>query len=151
MKCKLCQRQPTLNLNHDFVSCRNPDCPMDEVEMTKEEWEALNSDLQKENDELRAKIADIQNKWELASSDISSLFETQPMNQNDGSFAIDGQSCHELFTAIKSTPAQSLAEVKSEAVARFAEFVKYNYEGPMNADSLEDFADKYANKLKEGE
>lgn len=41
MKCKLCERTPTLDLNKGLVSCRNPDCPLDEVEMTQEEWEKL--------------------------------------------------------------------------------------------------------------
>tara|TARA_R110002096_G_C14661646_1_gene728222 strand:+ start:36387 stop:36539 length:153 start_codon:yes stop_codon:yes gene_type:complete len=41
MKCKLCGRTPTLDLNEDLVSCRNPDCSLDEVEMSQEEWEKL--------------------------------------------------------------------------------------------------------------
>lgn len=109
------------------------------------------SDLQKENDELRAHIANIQSKWDSASGDISVLFETQPMNREDGSFAVDGQSCHELFTAIKSTPTQSLAEIRAEAVGKFAEVLRYEYEGPMSADSIENFSIEYANRIKECE
>ena len=106
------------------------------------------TDLQNQNDELRAKIADIQSKCELASSDISALFETQPMNREDGSFAIDGQSCHELFTAIKSSPAQSLSDAKAEAITQFTEHVKYTFEGIMSDDALIDFGNEYiANKL----
>lgn len=110
--------------------------------------------MQKQNDELRAKIADIQSKWEFASSDISSLFKTQPMNQNDGSFAIDGQSCHDLFTAIVSTPAQSLADIRAEAVMDFMKdsgIEESKLSGvKFKLGNIYKLAQDYANRIKEG-
>ena len=50
--------------------------------------------------------------------------------------------------AMNESASQHLADIKVDAVVKFAEFVRYNYEGAMNADSLEDFADEYANKLR---
>lgn len=124
MKCKLCQRQPTLNLNYDFVSCRNPDCPMDDVEMTQDEWELLNTDLQKENDELKRQLAI---RDEL-------LCKTCKGTGNVLIAPDDGMDCPEC--------AQSLADIRAEAVM--------DYEASLSSFAWT--AEEYiANKIKGAE
>lgn len=101
--------------------------------------------LEKENTELRVKIFNISKAWRLASSDISALFETQSMNRSDGSYDIDGQSCHELYLAIDKAPAQHLADIKADAVVNAAnKTIVHNNTGfCLHCEVVE-----YANKLR---
>lgn len=39
--CKLCNRESTISIHSGLISCANPDCYMDEVEMPQEDWDLL--------------------------------------------------------------------------------------------------------------
>ena len=39
--CKLCNRESTISMHSGLISCTNPDCYMDEVEMPQEDWDSL--------------------------------------------------------------------------------------------------------------
>lgn len=104
--------------------------------------------LQKQNDELRAKLADIQSKWESASGDISTLFEIQPMNKDDGSYQVDGQCLNSLMKSIEiDSTAQSLADIRAEAVIEAADkVIRHNeYRFCIHCSLID-----HANRIKEG-
>jgi len=55
----------------------------------------------------------------------------------------DGMECPEC--------AQSLSDIRAEAVGRFIDAFRYEFEGPRDTDSIESFADQYiTNRIKEG-
>lgn len=106
------------------------------------------TNLQKQNDELRTKLADIQSKWESATGDISTLFEIQPMNKDDGSYQVDGQCLNSLMKSIEiDNPAQSLSDIRAEAVIEAADkVIRHNEHSFCIHCSLID----HANRIKEG-
>ena len=53
--------------------------------------------------------------WKAAQADIQKLFEIQPINPEDGSYQVDGQSCHEFYAAMNFTPIECLNEIRAEA------------------------------------
>lgn len=53
--------------------------------------------------------------------------------------------------AMNSTPTQHLADIKADAVVKFTEHVKYNFEGIMSDDALIDFGNEYINSKLRGE
>lgn len=95
--------------------------------------------LQKQNDELRANNESLR----------SALDKALELARQDF-------SCSEGFykyikEKLESTPAQSLADIRAEAVTQFTEHVKYTFEGIMSDDALIDFGNEYiANRIKEG-
>lgn len=87
-----------------------------------------NEELLKENEELRSTTECLKSQFKkyMQTADISIYMNT--MNK---------------------TPAQHLADIKADAVVKFTEHVKYNFEGIMSDDALIDFGDEYiANKLR---
>ena len=46
--------------------------------------------------ELERKVRDLKAAGNLVISDMVTLLENQRMNPEDGSYLVDGQSCHEL-------------------------------------------------------
>ena len=87
------------------------------------------TDLQNQNDELRAYLSKIQNAY-------------------DNEYNLD------IFIAIESTPAQSLSEVKAEAVREFWDTVMgaidNNYLdqwGELTLSDFDDIVNDHANKL----
>lgn len=144
-ECKLCQRKPTLNLNHDFVSCRNPDCPMYEVEMTKDEWEILNTDLQAQNDDLVAKL-------ELMTKLGSDMADELQANHNNQQTRLMSMK---WYKTVDSSNAQSLADIRAEAVMSLTEsglgFAHYVNEFESEWVYSEDDIKDHANKIKGAE
>lgn len=115
-------------------------------------WTPPETDLQKENDELRAKLSVLAVSEESIRLAIKSMELAKKDNSGfEPSLSVYQREVDHVISIANRTPAQSLAEIKAEAVGKFTECVRYNFEGSMNADSLEDFADEYANKLKGGE
>ena len=86
--------------------------------------------LEKENRELNSKIFNIAKAWRLASSDISSLFEVQPINKSDGSYGIDGQSCHDLYSAIVKAPAHHLDNIKADTIEELIKNIFFSLRDP---------------------
>lgn len=49
---------------------------------------------------LEKRLSNIRSIWPSLSSDIEALFEQQPMNKEDGSYKVDGQSANEMQISI---------------------------------------------------
>lgn len=136
------------SMNHDASGSYVQKTDYDELRAEHYDSRANVQELLKENAELKCKIFNISKAWRLASSDISALFEAQPMNKSDGSYDIDGQSCHELYLAIDKTPTQHLSDIKADAVMGLMDN-EYSCETPNGDIAFSSRAiEEYANKLR---
>lgn len=75
-----------------------------------------NVEQQQEIAELKAMVNALIEKANPALDDMVVLFSEQRPSHSDGSFSVDGQSCHDLQFAIESTPTQCLVSVKADAI-----------------------------------
>ena len=87
------------------------------------------TDLQKQNDELRANLTEMKRAWQITTND----------------------DCHAMVAAMNKTPAQSLADIRAEAVMELttsAGVFEHEYTGEMliGVDDIKD----HANRIKEG-
>jgi len=113
----------------------------------RDAFDEMEAYYKKENNELRGSLGSIQDAY----LDVEIKAEVLSVEQDDESNTELAKANYMLGRAIGKTPAQSLAEVKAEAVNGFIDAFRYEFEGPRDTDSIESFADNYANKLKGGE
>ena len=100
--------------------------------------------LVKENEALKCQLELIRSAWCGASLDIAALFRTQPQNQEDGSYNIDGQDCNDLGEIISRSPEQCLNSVKADAIDAAAMLILGNSDG----DTCFDILNERANVLR---
>lgn len=104
------------------------------------------SDLQKENDELRAKV-EIMAKL---GSDMADELQANYNNQQTRLMSM------KWYKEIDSSNSQSLADIKAEAVREAGEFIRDRFK-PSNEDEhlshieIDQMLVNYANRIKEGE
>lgn len=71
---------------------------------------------QQEIAELKSMVNALVDKSGLVFDDMIVLFSEQKPSREDGSYLVDGQSCHELQLLLDDTPAQCLVDVKTQAI-----------------------------------
>lgn len=135
--CKLCNRESTISIHNGLISCANPDCYMDEVEMPQEYWDSLMTPAQSLSDIKAEAVRDIEERQD--SKAITMLYAYAGL--------ITSMDTPITFSANHwATPAADIAAaiIESNNLSGYCDFHNYvppNYE----------YKEPKANQLKEGE